>query len=140
MLANDVNNFDLFPSYSQCRVSKFCSTRRGRCLIVARVTPEKKTLLRSRSDANLQGSSPAGVTSGQAVAQEGFPQYHRFERHGKVALLINQGPGWVIHCPEGVFQNPWTKKPWTRMKHAKQGVKALWRLGRWPEFKEGCPV
>lgn len=64
-----------------------------------------------------------------------FPQYHRLDYKGRVALFINEGSGWMIHTEEGVFYNPWTHFPFTQLSHAKSAIKARWKFGRWPGKK-----
>lgn len=64
-----------------------------------------------------------------------FPQFSRVEKNGKVAVLINDGNGWIIHCEQGALQNPWTKAPFRILEHCRSAAKYFLRRGRWPKIK-----
>ena len=68
-----------------------------------------------------------------------FPQYDRVEFNGKVAVLINDGRGWLAHTDEGVLQNPWTGAPFNQLCHARSAIKARFKFGRWPGKKATKP-
>jgi hypothetical protein len=97
---------------------------------------EKKMSANACTDAlgkrRVAGASFTGQTRKPKHQAPPFPQYDRVEANGRVAILINDGRGWLAHCHDGVHQNPWTGAPFNQLVNAKKAIKARLKFGKWP--------
>lgn len=70
-----------------------------------------------------------------------FPQFHRLDLDGRVAILVQDNPeSFIAITEQGTWLNPWTKQPFKKLKDCKKSVKYRLQKGFWPGRIEGVPV
>lgn len=80
-----------------------------------------------------ESPSPVGSAGSTGFS---FPQFERVEHESKVAILINEGTGWIVQTPHGPRINPWTKAPFQSLSHARKMARKFLRVGWWPQPKK----
>ncbi len=100
--------------------------------------PEKKSANACTDGLGNRGGAGISLTEQSHKSKSGapFPQYSRIESDGNTAFFVNEGRGWLIHCQDGVFQNPWTAKPFNKLCHAKKAIMFWFDHKKWPGRKK----